>query len=121
MKIQLRKIVTREYSEAYGRLLKLPLKAKDSYWLVKALRLFNAESNDFLDARKACMAKHGIEDGKEYPREKIEALEAELNELLEREIDVAMKQIVLPADTVISANDLILLDDIVRLDETPAT
>lgn len=126
MNLKLRRIVGPEFVQSYRVLMSLPLQAKEAYWIAKALRVLDAAAKDFQTARKTVMEKFGFSELTqitEENREKVKQADKEIEELLEQEVEVPLKPIVLPDSTVLTATNLIALEGIVavsELDEKPA-
>lgn len=117
MKLTLATITNPHFAEALAKLAQLELPAKDAYSVAKIFRLVSPEAKDFDKARLAVLERYGKREGENY---KIEAqedrdkAEAELKELLAREIDLPVYPITLPDGLVITARDLMLLESILK-------
>lgn len=118
MKITLRTILNPAFGEAYSRLLTMPLEAKDAYWIAKSLRVLDAEAKDFQTARLVTMTKYGFAQGTPITPENQDDLkkaDAELEEILKREVELPMRQVTIPQSTVLTARDLVALEGIVTV------
>ena len=121
MRIKLQTIVSKEFSEAFTRLLAMPLSGKSAYVLAKAARTFAEEAKDFDAARLAILKKYGTFDGDNYKVEdehNLKDANAEMALVLEREVEIKLNPIQLPDDGVISGRDLLLLEPLLE-DPTP--
>lgn len=117
MKIPLSLIINKEFSEAFKRLLAMPLSGKAAYELAKCARKFSTEANDFETARLAILKKYGTKDGDNYKIEDEHNLadaNAEMALVVNRDIEVFLNPIQVPDDGVISGKDLMLLEPLLE-------
>jgi hypothetical protein len=118
MKITVRTIVNPAFAEAYARLLAMPLEAKDAYWIAKSLPLLDTEVKAFQVGRLTAMRKYGFADGTPITPDKQDDLkkaDAELEEILKREVELPLRQVTIPQNTVLTARDLVALEGIVTV------
>lgn len=82
--------------QAFQELRGLKLPAKQSYWIAKLARQIDAVLKDYHEAYMARITqfREGLPDGVELPKEKLDALNAELKVLQEEE--AALEFTVLP-------------------------
>jgi hypothetical protein len=113
MKIPLSTIVNKEFSEAFARLLDMKLSGKEAYTLSKAARIFITEAKDFETARLAILKKYGKQDGDQFKIEDEHDLSdanAEMALVMNKDVEIPLNPITVPADGVISARDLLILE-----------
>ena len=113
-----------ELLAALGRVRKLPLPAFRAYEVIKLTRAVEAVAGEVLTARNEAIKKHGkVPEGGtaatvEPGTPEMASLLEELKALAEREESVPLtKKIPLPADVMISAEDLTVLETLFELEE----
>ena len=119
MKTTLKKIVNAK--DVFVKLSQKTLPVKESYNIAKLIRAVDAELAVYNSERMKLFKKYGelIEDGKKYRvlPENEELFYKELNELLEQEVELAVKPVCLMSDLFISAQELLAIEDFIEVTE----
>ena len=106
--------------QAINELILQPLPVSESYKLMKFAKELKEKEEVYLAAKIAIFKKYGkeLEDGTiEVNQDKQEEAKKDLDELLEVEEEYSFdKKVVLPEDTVLSAAQVMLLEDIIEID-----
>lgn len=127
MKLKRGLIFNPDFSEALVKLSKLDLDVDVSVSLYKSLKTLGEETKITHEVKNSIMESFGVKSfgpsGVELADENktdfsAKEFVAKMNELLDQEIEIPLKKkIVLPKDTKISANAIVLLENILEFDD----
>lgn len=104
-------------TNALGRLMAQPMKAKASYRLAKAVKHIQPTLDAFNDTRSKLVEKYADKDGEIKPDDKnFDKWVEELQEVLDEEIDIEVKQVTLASisQAEISGSDMMALDWLIK-------